>query len=159
MAEGGGRRRGGRGGRGRREGGDTTPTQQSEGGASTSHAHHAGTSTQADLPSTPQTQGTEIPSTIASPSQAWLDGLCSAMFQQMIDHILMLGDSGLHGAWWHSYISTRAESILGDAIHGACICADSTRVSCTGRASRSATSTWSGHRVPRCRSCDTACDI
>ncbi|MED6152377.1 hypothetical protein PIB30_091486 [Stylosanthes scabra] len=55
MAEGRGRPRGWRGGRGRGEGSDTAPTQLSEGGASTSHVHHAGTSTQADLPSTPQT--------------------------------------------------------------------------------------------------------
>ncbi|MED6108501.1 hypothetical protein PIB30_024530 [Stylosanthes scabra] len=66
-----GRRRRGRGDRGRAEGGDTAPTQQSEGGASTSHAHHAGRST-----------------------QAWLDGLSSPGFQQMIDEILMPGDGG-----------------------------------------------------------------
>ncbi|MED6206809.1 hypothetical protein PIB30_030125 [Stylosanthes scabra] len=52
-------RRGGRVGRGRGEGGDAAPTQQTQDGASTSQAvEEAGTSSQAYLPSTPQTQGT-----------------------------------------------------------------------------------------------------
>ncbi|MED6109318.1 hypothetical protein PIB30_032312 [Stylosanthes scabra] len=54
----------------------------------------AGTSTQADLPSTPQTQGTAIPSSMSSPSQqAFLDRLSSPEFQQMISDI-MPQDSG-----------------------------------------------------------------
>ncbi|MED6155041.1 hypothetical protein PIB30_001723 [Stylosanthes scabra] len=98
MPEGYGRRRGasrdGRGGRGRMEGGDTAPTQQTHGGASTSLAVEvARMSTQADLPSTPQTQGTAIPSSLSSPSQqAFLDGLSSPGFQQMISGILQEGD-------------------------------------------------------------------
>ncbi|MED6173109.1 hypothetical protein PIB30_056247 [Stylosanthes scabra] len=63
-------RRGGRASRGRGEGGDAAPTQQTHGGASTSQAvEQAGTSSQAYLPSTPQTQGTTIPSSMNSPSQ------------------------------------------------------------------------------------------
>ncbi|MED6193506.1 hypothetical protein PIB30_020120 [Stylosanthes scabra] len=60
-------RRGGRAGRGRGEGGDAAPTQQTQGGASTSQAvEEAGTSSQAYLPSTPQTQGTMILSIMSS---------------------------------------------------------------------------------------------
>ncbi|MED6147421.1 hypothetical protein PIB30_043891 [Stylosanthes scabra] len=68
------------------------PTQQSQGGASTSRAHHAGSSSRADLLSTPQNQGIEIPSTSASPSQAWPHGLSSPGFQQLMQEILLPGD-------------------------------------------------------------------
>ncbi|MED6146856.1 hypothetical protein PIB30_038506 [Stylosanthes scabra] len=54
----------------------------------------AETSRQADLPSTPQTQRTEIPSTLGSPSQTWLDGLSSLGFQQMLSDILIPVDGG-----------------------------------------------------------------
>ncbi|MED6208528.1 hypothetical protein PIB30_045928 [Stylosanthes scabra] len=102
MPESYGRRRGaGRGGkgdrgsRGRGEGGDTAPTLQTQGGASTSQAvEAAGTSTQADLPSTPQTQGTAIPSSLCSLSQTLLDMLSSPRFQQMISDILLNSDGG-----------------------------------------------------------------
>ncbi|MED6217422.1 hypothetical protein PIB30_017482 [Stylosanthes scabra] len=57
--------RAGRDGGGRGEGGDTMPTQQT------------------------QTQGTAIPSTMSSPSQqAFLDGLSSPGFQQLITDIM-----------------------------------------------------------------------
>ncbi|MED6197365.1 hypothetical protein PIB30_055831 [Stylosanthes scabra] len=89
-------RRGGRAGRGREEVGDTTPTQQTQGGASISQAvEDAGTSSQAYLPSTPQTQGTAIPTSMSSPSQqAFLNGLSSVGFQEMISDILQEGDGG-----------------------------------------------------------------
>ncbi|MED6193949.1 hypothetical protein PIB30_023965 [Stylosanthes scabra] len=87
-------RRGGRAGRGRGEGGDTAPTQQTQGGASTSQAvEEAETSSHAYLPSTPQTQGTTIPSTISSPlQQEFLDGLSSPTFQHFISGVLHEGD-------------------------------------------------------------------
>ncbi|MED6154889.1 hypothetical protein PIB30_000391 [Stylosanthes scabra] len=79
--------RGDRGGRGHGEGCNTAPTQQTQGGASSSKAvEAAGTST--------QTQGTKIPSTQASPSQAMLAGISSSGFQQMISDILLEGDDG-----------------------------------------------------------------
>ncbi|MED6225989.1 hypothetical protein PIB30_098956, partial [Stylosanthes scabra] len=70
IPEGGGCRRGERGGRGRKggrgrgigigegdrgckEGGDRGPSQQPQGGASTSHEHEVGMSTQAEIPATP----------------------------------------------------------------------------------------------------------
>ncbi|MED6133708.1 hypothetical protein PIB30_030566 [Stylosanthes scabra] len=89
-------RRSGRAGRGRREGGDTAPTQQTQGGASTSQAiEEARTSSQAYISPTPQTQGTTIPSTMSSPlQQAFLDGLSSSGFQQMISDIMLEGGSG-----------------------------------------------------------------
>ncbi|MED6208906.1 hypothetical protein PIB30_049543 [Stylosanthes scabra] len=76
-----------------RGGGDAAPTQQTQGGASTSQAvEEAGTSSQAYLSPTPQTQGTTIPSTMSSPSQqAFLDGLSSPGFQQMISDIILEG--------------------------------------------------------------------
>ncbi|MED6167795.1 hypothetical protein PIB30_006075 [Stylosanthes scabra] len=72
-------RRGGRAVRGRGEGGDAAPTQQTQGGASTSReVEEAGTSSQAYISPTPQTQGTTIPSTMSSPSQqVYLDALHS----------------------------------------------------------------------------------
>ncbi|MED6194210.1 hypothetical protein PIB30_026327 [Stylosanthes scabra] len=78
------------------EGGDTAPTQQTQGGASTSQAvEDAGTSSQAYLPSTPQTQGTAIPSRMSSLlQQAFLDGLSSLGFQQMISDIMLEGSGG-----------------------------------------------------------------
>ncbi|MED6180022.1 hypothetical protein PIB30_006512 [Stylosanthes scabra] len=98
MLEGYGRRRGasraGKGGRGCVDGGDTTPTQQTQGDASTSQAVEAvGMSTQSDIPSTPQTQGIAIPSSMSSPlQQAFLDGLSNPGFQQMISDIMLEGD-------------------------------------------------------------------
>ncbi|MED6179972.1 hypothetical protein PIB30_005771 [Stylosanthes scabra] len=97
MPESYGRRRGagkgGRGSRGRGERCDTASTQKTQGGANTSQAVEvAGTSTQADLPSTPQTQWTAIASSLISPLQAFLDGLSSPGFQQMITDILLEGD-------------------------------------------------------------------
>ncbi|MED6109573.1 hypothetical protein PIB30_034980 [Stylosanthes scabra] len=85
-----------RGGRGRGEGGDAALTQQTQGGASTSQAvEEAGTSSQAYLQSTPQTQGTTIPSTMSSPSQqAFLAGLCSPTSQHFISGVLHHGDGG-----------------------------------------------------------------
>ncbi|MED6192477.1 hypothetical protein PIB30_010412 [Stylosanthes scabra] len=82
--------------RGRREGGDAAPTQQTQCGASTSQAiEEAGTSSQAYLSPTPQTQGTTILSTMSSPSQqAFLDGLHSPGFEQLISDIMREGDSG-----------------------------------------------------------------
>ncbi|MED6170694.1 hypothetical protein PIB30_033460 [Stylosanthes scabra] len=47
------------------------------------------------LPSRLRTQGTAIPSSLSSPSQlAFLDGLSSLGFQQMISDILLEGDGG-----------------------------------------------------------------
>ncbi|MED6223103.1 hypothetical protein PIB30_070770 [Stylosanthes scabra] len=77
--------------------GQADPAETAEpGGASTSQAaEDVGTSSQAYLPSTPQTQGTAIPSTMSSPSQqAFLDGLSSSGFQQMISDIMLEGGSG-----------------------------------------------------------------
>ncbi|MED6193565.1 hypothetical protein PIB30_020709 [Stylosanthes scabra] len=87
---------GGRTGRGHGEGGDVASTQQTQGGASTSQAvEEAGTSSQAYLSPTPQTQGTTIPSTMGSPSQqAFLDGLHSPGFEQLISDIMREGGSG-----------------------------------------------------------------
>ncbi|MED6217437.1 hypothetical protein PIB30_017684 [Stylosanthes scabra] len=64
--------------------------EATQGGASTSQAVEvAGTSTQADLPST------TIQSSLSFPSQqAFLDGLSSPGFQQMINDILLEGDGG-----------------------------------------------------------------
>ncbi|MED6132574.1 hypothetical protein PIB30_020220 [Stylosanthes scabra] len=83
--------RGRKAGRGRGEGGDTAPTQQTQGGASTSRAiEDARTSSQAYLPCTPQTQGTAIPLSMSSPSQqAFLDGLSSPGFEQLINDITL----------------------------------------------------------------------
>ncbi|MED6172633.1 hypothetical protein PIB30_051810 [Stylosanthes scabra] len=92
MGEGGGRRKGVRDGRGRGEGGDGPPTQQSQGGQdgpSTSYEHDAGMSTQAEVPSTPQTQQNVATPTIASLSQAFLDRAPSPGFQQMMKQILL----------------------------------------------------------------------
>ncbi|MED6128713.1 hypothetical protein PIB30_100680 [Stylosanthes scabra] len=70
--------------------------EDTQGGASTSQAvEEAGTSLQAYLPSTPQTQGTTIPSSMSSPSQqAFLDGLSSPGFQHFISDMFQEGDSG-----------------------------------------------------------------
>ncbi|MED6187939.1 hypothetical protein PIB30_081265, partial [Stylosanthes scabra] len=89
-------RRGGRAGRGRGEGGGVTPTQQTQGGASTSQTvEKAGASSQAYLSSTPQTQGTTIPSSMSSLSQqAFRDGLSSLGFQHFISNVLHEGHSG-----------------------------------------------------------------
>ncbi|MED6200519.1 hypothetical protein PIB30_085927 [Stylosanthes scabra] len=89
-------RRGGRAGRDRWEGGDAAPAQQTQGGASTSQpVQEAGTSSQAYLSPTPQTQGTTIPSTMSSPSQqAFLNGLHSPGFEQLISDIMREGGSG-----------------------------------------------------------------
>ncbi|MED6147005.1 hypothetical protein PIB30_040041 [Stylosanthes scabra] len=68
---------------------------RTQGGVSTSQAVKAAkTSTQADLPSTAQTQGTAIRSSLGFPSQGLLDGLSSPGFQQMISDILLDGDGG-----------------------------------------------------------------
>ncbi|MED6160212.1 hypothetical protein PIB30_049252 [Stylosanthes scabra] len=71
------------------------PESYTQGGASTSQAvEDAGTSSQAYLSPTPQTQGTTIPSTMSSPTQqAFLDGLSSPGFQQMISNIMLEGGS------------------------------------------------------------------
>ncbi|MED6120668.1 hypothetical protein PIB30_022950 [Stylosanthes scabra] len=89
-------RKGGRAGRGRGEGGDAAPTQQTQGSVTTSQAvEEAGTSSQAYLGPTPQTQGTTIPSTMSSPSQqTFLDGLHSPGFEQLINNIMHEGSSG-----------------------------------------------------------------
>ncbi|MED6148598.1 hypothetical protein PIB30_054569 [Stylosanthes scabra] len=88
-------RRGSIAGRGRGEGGDAVPTQQTQGGASTSWAvEEAGTSSQAYLSPTPQTQGTTILSTMSSPSQqAFLDALHSPGFEQLMSDIMREGGS------------------------------------------------------------------
>ncbi|MED6183590.1 hypothetical protein PIB30_039170 [Stylosanthes scabra] len=86
---GGGGRGYGEGGRGHGEGGDGPPTEQSQGGPSISHAHDVGTSTQAEVPSTPQTRQIVATPTIGSPSQTFLDGLSSPRFLQMMDQILL----------------------------------------------------------------------
>ncbi|MED6193679.1 hypothetical protein PIB30_021820 [Stylosanthes scabra] len=87
--------RGGRASRGRGDGGESAPTQQTQGGASTIQmVVAAGTSTQADFPSTPQTQGIEIPLSLGSPLQALLDGLFSRGFQQILSNILLPPDGG-----------------------------------------------------------------
>ncbi|MED6171579.1 hypothetical protein PIB30_041966 [Stylosanthes scabra] len=81
-----------RGGRGRREGKDAAPSQQTQSGAGSIHAHEAGTSTQAEVPSTPQSQqGVDTP-TFSSPSQAFLAGHSSLGFQAMMEQILLPGD-------------------------------------------------------------------
>ncbi|MED6208410.1 hypothetical protein PIB30_044746 [Stylosanthes scabra] len=89
-------RRSDRVGRGRGEGVDTAPTQQTQGGASTSQAvKEAGTSSHAYLSPTPQTQGITISSTMSSPlQQAFLDGVHSPGFEQLISDIMREGGSG-----------------------------------------------------------------
>ncbi|MED6179620.1 hypothetical protein PIB30_002445 [Stylosanthes scabra] len=54
-----------------------------QGGLSTSHAHEMGTSMHAEVPAIPQTQQTVATPTIASSSQAFLDGLSSPRFQHV----------------------------------------------------------------------------
>ncbi|MED6145939.1 hypothetical protein PIB30_029793 [Stylosanthes scabra] len=78
-----------------RGGGDAAPTQQTQGGASTGRAvEEVGTSSQAYLRPTPQTQGTTIPSTMSSPSsQAFLDTLHSPGFEQLMSDMMREGDS------------------------------------------------------------------
>ncbi|MED6181336.1 hypothetical protein PIB30_018481 [Stylosanthes scabra] len=72
------------------------PESCTQGGASTSQAvEEARTSSQAYLSPTPQTQRTTISSTMSSPSQqAFLDGLHSPGFQQMINDIMLEGGNG-----------------------------------------------------------------
>ncbi|MED6183028.1 hypothetical protein PIB30_034152 [Stylosanthes scabra] len=65
------------------------------GGQTTQAVEEAGTSSQAYLPSTPQIQGTTIPSSMSSPSQqAFLDELSSPGFQHFISDMLHEGDGG-----------------------------------------------------------------
>ncbi|MED6188011.1 hypothetical protein PIB30_081876 [Stylosanthes scabra] len=133
-------RRGGRAGRGRGEGGDAAPTQQTQGGASTSRAvEEAGTSSQAYLSPTPQTQGTTIPSTMSSPSsQAFLDALHSPGFEQLMSGMMRESgsayrpDTQFDGSWWDSSIRiTHVGCLLGHTVYGACASADSSSVTCT----------------------------
>ncbi|MED6205410.1 hypothetical protein PIB30_017223 [Stylosanthes scabra] len=95
MPEGRGRRRGGRDGGGRGEGGDTAPTQKIQGVASTSHAHHARTST-----------------------HAWLDRLSSPGLQQMIDEILMPCDDSYRPKFDGTQFDSQVHFDLNEPVSG-----------------------------------------
>ncbi|MED6111260.1 hypothetical protein PIB30_050924 [Stylosanthes scabra] len=82
----------GRGGRGRGEGGDRAPSEQTQGDASTSHAHEAGTSKQ---------------------TEAFLAGLDSPGFQDLMDQILLFGEGYKPEFYSTQFDGTQSEPVFG----------------------------------------------
>ncbi|MED6185844.1 hypothetical protein PIB30_060901 [Stylosanthes scabra] len=139
----------GRGGRGCGQCGDGAPSQQTQGGANTSHAHEAGTRTQAEVPATPRSQQGVSTPTLSSPSQVFLAGLNSLGFQDLMEQILLPSDGYMpefdgtqfdvylneHVSSPSQFFSIYAGSFMGDVIACTCACSDCTRISHTYRAS------------------------